>query len=159
MKFDSKLCTALSLVIISSGAMAVEKDVSEKQVPAAVHSSFKQAYPGSKDVKYQEETADGKTVYEVEFKDKGKNHEASYSAEGSLIETEETIKTSELPKPIVDAVKAKYPKAVLKEAEKVLKPDGTVSGYEVDITEGKTALELELDNTGKILKAEVEKKG
>ncbi len=92
----------------------------------------------------------------MEFKEHGKEFEATYSAEGALIETEEEIKTAELPKAVMDAVKKAYPHATMKEAEKVLKPDGTVSGYEVDVADGKKKLELKLDTSGAIAKTENE---
>ncbi len=47
-----------------------------------------------------------------------------------------------------------HPKARIEEAEKVMQPDGTVSGYEVEIKVGGKELELELDTSGKILTTE-----
>ncbi len=45
----------------------------------------------------------------------------------------------------------------MKEAEKLLKPDGSIHGYEVEIKDGKKELEIHLDAAGKILKTETEK--
>ena len=38
-----------------------------------------------------------------------------------------------------------------------MKPDGTVSGYEVEIVAGKKHLDIELDTNGAILETETEK--
>jgi uncharacterized membrane protein YkoI len=157
MKTYQTTLAVVTLAAFSSLASAGEKDVSAKQVPQAVHEAFQKAYPAAKSPKYSTEITDGKTTYEVEFKDHGKEFEATYSAEGTLIETEEEIKTTELPKAVVDAIEKAHPGAKLKEAEKVLKTDGTVSGYEVEIKVGKKELELTVDPSGAIVKTEDEK--
>ena len=125
-------------------------------MPQAVHDAFKKAYPNAKELKYVQEVMEGKTAYGIEFKHKGRNIEAVYHADGTLIATEEEIRISELPEAIATAVKTAHPKSTLKEAEKILKPDGAVSGYEVEIKEGKKEFELELDAHGTILKTEAE---
>jgi len=88
---------------------------------------------------------------------KSKELEALYSAEGLLIKTEEEIEIAKLPALIVQVIGKDYPKALLKEAEMILKPDGAVSGYEVEIEDGKKEVKLELDASGKILKTETNK--
>jgi hypothetical protein len=103
---------------------------------------------------YKEEITDGKAFFEIEFKQKSKEFEALYCAEGFLIETEEEIKITELPALIVQVIGKHYPKALQKEAEKILKPDEAVGGYEVEIEDGKKEVKLELDTRGKVLKAE-----
>lgn len=149
--------TLLGLAALSTGAYAGEENkLTEQQVPKPVLEAFHKAYPQAQDAKYEEEKEAGKTVYEVEFKDQGVKREASYAAEGTLIETEEDIKPDALPAAITEALKKTYPHATVKEAEKVMKPDGTVSGYEVEIKDGKKELEIHLDAAGKILKTETE---
>jgi len=153
MKTHSLILSAAALAVLSTFASATEKELTAKQVPQAVHEAFQKAHPAVKEAKYSEETADGKTLYEVAFKDGGKKFEASYSADGTLIETEEEIKTAELPAPVLDAVKKAHPHAAVHEAEKVTKADGT-TGYEVEIADGKKKLEIELDAAGTIVKTE-----
>lgn len=154
------LSTLITLGIaagLSFAALAEEKELSSKQVPQAVHEAFQKAHPGARGVEYSEDTLDGKPAYEVEFKDQGKEVEALYDANGVLLATEEAIKLAELPEAVVGAIKKEHPHATLKEAEKILKPDGTLRGYEVDIAEGRKHLELEVDPNGTILKTEQEK--
>ncbi|ARO87442.1 hypothetical protein EBAPG3_006440 [Nitrosospira lacus] len=137
-------------------ANAEEKALSKHEVPKAVIEAFEKAHPNAKGVKFEEETFEGKKAYEAEYKEHGKEYEFLYGADGVLLQTEETIDAKTLPQPVVEAISKAYPKATIKEAEKVMKPDGTVTGYEVEIrTEGKK-LEIELDTSGKILKTERE---
>jgi uncharacterized membrane protein YkoI len=160
MKIYPTTLAVLALATVSSLAGAAEeKQLPAKQVPQAVHEAFQKAYPAAKEATYLEKTKDGKITYEVEFKERGKKLEAAYSAEGAWIETEEEIKTAELPEAVVNAIKKAHPHATIKEAEKVLTLDGTVSGYEVELAEGKKRLEIELDANGAIVKTEAEKGG
>lgn len=150
--------TLLGLAALSTGANAgEEKKLTEQQVPKPVLEAFHTAYPQALGVKYEEDKVAGKTVYEVEFKDQGVEREATYAAEGTLIETEEDIKPDALPAAVTEALKKAHPHATLKEAEKLMKPDGSVSGYEVEIKDGKKEVEIHLDAAGKILKTETEK--
>jgi len=150
--------TLLGLAALSTGANAgEEKKLTEQHVPKPVLEAFHKAYPQAADIKYEEEKEAGKTVYEVEFKDQGVKREASYAAEGTLVETEESIKPDELPAAVTEALKKAHPHATVKEAEKLMKPDGSVHGYEVEIKDGKKELEIHLDAAGKILKTEAEK--
>lgn len=152
------ISTLLGLVALSTGAVAGgEKKVTEQQVPKPVLEAFHKAYPQAQDLKYETDSKAGKTVYEVEFKDRDIMREATYTAEGTLLETEEDIKTDTLPASITESLKKAHPKATIEEAEKVMKPDGKVSGYEVEIKNGKKVLEIHLDAAGKILKTETEK--
>jgi uncharacterized membrane protein YkoI len=157
-KTKLSIAALLGYAAFSSFALAgEEKELTQKEMPQAVLEAFQKAYPKAKDVKYSEEKAmDGKMAYEVEFKEAGKEFEAVYSAEGTLIETEQEIKTAELPDAIVQAIRKAHPQAMLKEAEKIMRPDGTVRGYEVEIADGQKRLELELDAGGAILETEVE---
>jgi uncharacterized membrane protein YkoI len=158
MKTTQTTLAVITLAAFASIAAAgEEKELSAKQVPQAVHEAFQKAYPGAKSPKFSQEVSDGKTTYEVEFKEQGKEIEATFSAEGTLLETEQEIKISELPKEIVAAIEKAHPGAKLKEAEKLLKADGSLSGFEVEIKVGKQELELTLDPSGTILKTEAEK--
>jgi hypothetical protein len=89
---------------------------------------------------------------QAEYKENGKEYEFLYGADGVLLQKEETIDAKTLPEPVVQAISKAHPKATIKEAEKVMKPDGTITGYEVELkTKGKK-LKLELDTNGQILK-------
>ena len=126
------------------------------QLPKAVIAAFEKAFPNAKELEFEEELFEGKTAYEVEYKRDGKEYEFLYSTEGVLIQKEEDIDVKTLPDPVIQAILKAHPKAKIKEAEKLMKPDGTVTGYEVEIKVAGKELELELDVNGKIMKTENE---
>jgi len=151
----------MSVVLIASPmifgqANASEKELKKDQVPKAVISAFEKAFPNAKELEFEEELFEGKTAYEVEYKRDGKEYEFLYSPEGVLIQKEEEIDVKTLPDPVIQAILKAHPKAKIKEAEKLMKPDGTVTGYEVEIKVAGKELELELDVNGKIMKTENE---
>jgi len=155
--------TALALMACLPAAVASEERGSTiKDIPQpvleAVHEVFQKVYPAATKLEYEEESVDGKIAYEVQFKDKGKGKkfELLYSADGALIETEEEIRISKLPKAVVKSIKKEHPQAKLKEAEQILNPDGTVRAYEVEFSDSKKVFELEIDPSGVILKTVTE---
>ena len=155
MKTQFWITTILITFLIAFGqASASEKEVNKHQVPKAVLEAFEKAYPNAKEVEFEKEMIEGKAVYEVEYTENGREYEILYDSDGMILQMEETLDVKALPESIVQAISKAYPKATIEDAEKVMKPDGTVTIYEVEIkTEGKK-LELELDINGKILKTE-----
>ena len=144
----------IAVPMIFGQANAGEKELNKNQVPKAVIAAFEKAYPNAKGLEFEEETFAGKAAYEVEYKENGVAYEFLYSADGKLLQKEEEIKVKSLPEPVVQAIKKEHPKAKIKEAEKLMKPDGTVTGYEVEIKADGKEIELELDVSGNILKTE-----
>ena len=149
------ITTILTTFLIAFGqANASEKELSKQQVPKAVLEAFEKAYPNAKDVEFEKETIEGKAVYEVEFKENDREYEILYDSTGVILQIEEALDVKALPESIVQAISKAYPKATIEDAEKVMKPDGTVTVYEVEIKMEGKKLELELDASGKILKSE-----
>src|SRR5579871_5972770 len=62
---------------------------------------------------------------------------------------EEQLKESDVPKPVIDAVKKKYPKGKLKSFGKEIEQDKSVT-YEVEVEDGKRQIDVELTPEGKI---------
>jgi uncharacterized membrane protein YkoI len=135
---------------------AVEKELGKSQVPKAVIEAFEKAFPNAKGMEFEEEMFEGKVAYEVEYKKNGMEYEFLYSPDGALLQKEGEIDGEMLPLPVVLAIKKAYPKAEIKEVEQVMKPDSTVTGYEVEIKVAGKEIELELDVGGNILKTENE---
>jgi len=155
MKTKKVMVAALGTALVLFGqANAGGKELAKHQVPKAVLDAFEKAHPGAKGVKFEQEALEGKTAYEVEYKESGREYDFLYGADGTLLRKEEEIDAKALPETVVQAVMKAHPKARIEEAEKVMQPDGTVSGYEVEIKVGGKELELELDTSGKILTTE-----
>ncbi|HLX59858.1 MAG TPA: hypothetical protein VKX17_01130 [Planctomycetota bacterium] len=77
-------------------------------------------------------------------------------AEEKTADKEVDVEVKDLPKAVVDGVKAAQPGCTITAAEKQTKKDGTIV-YEVDVTNGGKKFELDVDPTGKVL-ANVEEK-
>jgi uncharacterized membrane protein YkoI len=146
----------IAVPMIFGQANAGEKELHKNQVPKAVIAAFEKANPNAKGLEFEEETFEGKAAYEVEYKKNGKEYELLYSADGALLQKEEEIDGKSLPEPVAQAIKKAHPKGEIKEVEQLMKPDGTVTGYEVEIKVVGKEVELELDVSGKILKTENE---
>lgn len=146
----------IAVPMILGQANAGEKELKKDQVPKAVIAAFEKAFPNAKELEFEEELFEGKTAYEVEYKKDGVEYEFLYSADGKLLQKEEEIDVKTLPDPVIQAILKAHPKAKIKEAEKLMKPDGTVTGYEVEIKVAGKEIELELDVSGNILKTENE---
>ena len=133
-----------------------ENTPSGQEVPFAVLEAFKKAYPEAVNAKFEEEINNGEPVYEVEFIDQGVDIEASYLADGTLIQIEQEIQLEELPEAVIGAILEAYPDAILIEAEKIMAADGSVRSYEVEIEDDDVELEIHLDPNGTILDSELE---
>jgi Putative beta-lactamase-inhibitor-like, PepSY-like len=114
-------------------------------VPAAVTKAFNDKYPNATNVKWGKESA---KEYESEFKLNGTNVSANFGSDGSWLETETTLKVSDLPAAVSDAIKKNYPGAVITNAEKLEEP-GNKLLYEtvIKVNGKKKTLELNADGT------------
>lgn len=147
---------AAALLMVFGQANAGEKELRKHQVPKAVIEAFEKAYPNAKEVEYEQEMFNGKTAYEVEYKENGKEYEFLYGADGVLLQKEEEIDGKSLPDAVLQGIRKTYPKAEIKEVEQLMTPDGKITGYEVEIKTAGKEIELELDVGGNILKSENE---
>jgi uncharacterized cupredoxin-like copper-binding protein len=101
------------------------------QLPAAITTAFKNAYPNATIRGTAKETEGGKTVYEVESIENGKAHDFIYSADGTVMEIEEELNPADLPAPVAAGVKKLYPTATIAVAEKLTR--GTMIQYELQL--------------------------
>jgi len=152
------MTVGVALLATIGQANAEEKTLSKHQVPKAVTEAFEKDHPDAKGVKFEKEMFEGKQGYEAEYKENDKEYESLYAADGALLQKEEAIDVKDLPEAVAHAVSKVHPHAKIKEAEKLMSPDGTLTGYEVEIkNKGKgREIELQLDTNGKILKTERE---
>jgi len=114
-------------------------------VPAAAKAAFEKAYPGATKVKWSREKED----FEVDFLLASKEMAAVYTGNGVLKETEEAIAVKNLPQPVLAYIKQHYSKAVIKEAAKVTKADGTIN-FEAEVNH----TDLIFDTNGNFIREE-----
>ncbi len=112
-------------------------------VPAAVKAAFAKKYPTITKVKWDKENEN----YEASF-DLGKaDCSVLFDASGNIIETEIEIEINELPKGVLDYVKAHYPSKKAKEAAKITDAKGAIT-FEVELK----GMDVLFDNEGKFIK-------
>ena len=139
---------AAAVSLLSLSAAAQEKKITAKQVPAAVITAFKASYPNATIRGYAQEKENGKVFYEIESREGTTQRDILYNADGTVAEIEESIAATDLPAAAQEAIKQKYPKAVIVLAEKTTA--GDTVGYEVSLRQGRKRLGMEFDSSGKV---------
>ncbi|MEK7404366.1 MAG: PepSY-like domain-containing protein [Acidobacteriota bacterium] len=150
-----------TLLVLSPVARGQEAKVSLEKAPKSVIEAVKVRFKDAALTGASSETEESKTVYEVTIKDKGQNIDVTLTPEGEILLIEREITRKDLPKAVAKALADKYPKAVYKIVEEIIKVEKkreTLAYYEVLlVTAGKQALEVQVSAEGKILNEE--KKG
>ena len=146
------LTAILGMAACTLVARAEDETIPLDKVPPAVMAAVKAKFPGAEIKGAEKEVEDGKTTFEIELKDAGRDVDVALSADGTILEIEKELPIADLPRPVAAAVKAKYPKATLKTAEEITK--GEAKSYEVVVEEAGRKKEVALDSKGKILENE-----
>lgn len=102
--------------------------LSVKQVPEKVKTSFRYYHHDNKHVYWEKENGH----YEANFKQNNISISQLFDKEGKLLETETNMPLTELPTPIKDFIHKTYKNAKIKEAAKILYPDGRLN-YEAEV--------------------------
>lgn len=97
------------------------------KVPGPVKNAFAAGYPGQP-AKWEKE----KGQFEAGFRKAGNNISVLFMPDGTVVETEIEIKVEALPGAVLDYVKTHYKAAVIKEAAKITKADGSLQ-YEAAV--------------------------
>jgi hypothetical protein len=139
---------AVAMLALSAVAQEQEKKVTAKDVPAAVITAFKSAYPNATIRGYASEREDGKQYYEIESREGNLHRDVLYNPDGTVAEVEESLNASDLPADALKAIKQKYPKGVITLAEKTTV--GDTVGYEVSVKQGGKRFAMEFDSSGKV---------
>jgi hypothetical protein len=140
---------------LTSQAIAGDKKITKKDVPAAVLKAFEAAFPKVKVNEYLTESEGGKTFYEFETVEGTIKRDILYTPEGTLVEVEEVLTTETIPAEIAKAVTADIPKAKIVGGEKTTK--GNDVTFELKIKSGKKTGKVVLSADGKIIKKEMKK--
>jgi len=156
-KFGSGGVAIVMGLAVGAFAVGAEEEKEEKiavdALPPAVTKAIKDKFPKAGIAGAIKETEDGKMTYEVALLEDKKEFEVKADAEGKILEVEREIAVADLPAAVRDAVKKKYPKAEIEEAEEVTK--GEIKTYEVIVeVEDDKERELSIDAAGKILEDE-----
>ncbi len=147
------LCGAAVLVVVTAAARADEEKVPLDKLPGAVVEAIKAKFPKAELVSADKETEKDKITYEVTIKNGAQELEVTVTPEGKILTVAREIPVGDLPKAVLAAIKARYPRATLKSAEEISEDDKVVE-YEVVIAVGKKKLEVTFDPKGKFIEEE-----
>jgi Protein of unknown function (DUF2874). len=111
-------------------------------VPNVVKSAFARDFHGEKGTWEKE-----KSMYEVNFKPKGKSMSALYDANGNKTETETDIKISELPVSAITYISEHFKHQKIRGASMITKANGEIN-YEAELT----AKDVLFSGDGKFIK-------
>jgi uncharacterized membrane protein YkoI len=153
--FMMGMLVSLSLVGVGSATRADEQKVPLKDLPKAVVDAVRVRFPEAVLKDSAKETDGGKSTYEVALKYKGKDVDVALTPDGKLVEIETVIGSKDLPKAVLSAIGAKYPKATMEKAEEIIEFGGgkEFKSYEVLLATGeKKFIEVKYSAEGKVLK-------
>ena len=135
---------------LTAACSAAETSVKLADAPAAVRDAITAAAGKPVDM-IDKEQDNGKTYYEADYEMKGTKCSVKVDEAGTVVERETAVTKKELPKAVRAALKAKYPKAQIKEAEKVEANGETY--FELHVTADKKSeevREVKVSTDGKI---------
>ncbi len=146
---------ALCLVVATAKVRSQEEAVSPDKIPKAVMDALLTKFPKAKIDKCVKEKEGDDIIYDIEFKQEGRNCEADIKENGTYLNFEKAIAAKELPKAVSDAIAKRYPKATMNEImeeTEVKGKDEKLSAYEVVlVTADKKEVEVRVSPDGKIL--------
>lgn len=119
----------------------------QKVAPETVKKAFAQKYAAAKSVKWDSESAN---EWEAEFTLNGKEMSASYDNAGKWLESETEVSSKELPAAVSATLKKQF--AGYKTGEMSIFESPEMKGFEIALTKDKSALEVLIDASGKVLK-------
>lgn len=147
---------ALAGLFLLTAARADEEKVPLDKVPRAVLDAVKAKYPGAELVGASKEKENNETIYELAIKYQGHKMDVSFKTDGTLVSAEKEIDAKDLPKPVAEALEAKYPKATYKKVEEVME-DNKLTYEVLLVTADKKRVEVVVEPQGKIVKEEEKK--
>ena len=156
--------SALAVLLMAATMARAEEEKGKKipldKAPKAVRDAINGRFPGAEVSSVEKETENGKVVYDVELKQKGRKYEMDIQEDGTIIEIEKEIVLKNLPPSVMQALKAKFPMAAIKEVMEVNKVKGKEEKpihFEVTIeTADKKTQEVIVSLDGKSIKKEGE---
>jgi Putative beta-lactamase-inhibitor-like, PepSY-like len=129
-------------VIAAINLSAHAQKMAAARVPTVVKATFAKQFAGAT-AKWEKENGE----YEAGFTMDGKDMSALFTADGKLMESEVSMKPSELSAKILAYIKANYKDKKIKGGAKITKADGVVN-YEAEVN----GVDVMFDANGKFLK-------
>ena len=146
-----KTLLAIGLGVVGAMTLAAwageknEDEVSLDRLPPAVKATILREAKGAAIKQIEREREGGKIVYEAEWTADGHKHEAKVSAEGALIELEETVSPKAVPAAVKAVAAEKFPANVKVEYERK-----TIVLYELEVEIDGREIEVLVTPTGHV---------
>lgn len=152
MRHQTLLCAVLALAAASTLA-AKEVKLTKAQVPDPVLQAAAHQAPGATMTGFAREEEKGKTVYEVEMRDKGRGTDLILSPAGKVLTEEKTLTLAELPAAVRHGFETSaWGKAKVLKVEQVTNSETPIaSTYELTVQQHGKHHELELAADGKLI--------
>jgi uncharacterized membrane protein YkoI len=96
----------------------LDMEITEASLPEPVRAAALKLYPGAEFDKAKRITRDGRTVFEVQYKDEDRDLEAVFGADGALIERKDELDEGDLPDKVLDKIAADHPGARIRRARR-----------------------------------------
>lgn len=141
-----KLILFMAAGIFALGANA--QKVADAQVPPIMKQSIEKLHPGVKVDKWEKE----QNGYEAEFHEGGVEKSVVLGPNGQLMQTEEQLATTALPKAVSDYIAANMAGKKIKEASKITDSKNVVT-YEAEVD----GIDFIFDANGTMIRKEVKK--
>jgi ribosomal protein S17E len=119
----------------------------QKSAPEAVTKAFTQKFATAKSVKWDNESAN---EWEAEFMMNGKEMTSSFDLNGKWLETETEISSKDLPAAVTATLAREF--AAYKTGEMSIIENPEMKGFEIALKKDKSAVEVVIDASGKVLK-------
>jgi ribosomal protein S17E len=119
----------------------------QKSAPEAVTKAFAQKFATAKSVKWDNESAN---EWEAEFMMNGKEMTSSFDLNGKWLETETEISSKDLPAAVAATLAREF--AAYKTGEMSIVENPEMKGFEIALKKDKSAVEVVIDASGKVLK-------
>ncbi len=140
-----------SLCVLLFGAticlVAQEKAIEKASVPAAVLKAFADAYPKAVIKGCKTESEKGKKFFEVESLDGKTKRDLLYTADGTVVEVEESVEMSQVPDAVTKALKKDFPSGKIVGSEKTT--HGGTTSFEFVVKSGNKKVEVAYSPEGK----------
>jgi hypothetical protein len=154
--FGMVMIVAIPTICAAQGGTKEEK-VKSSQLPAAVAQAIRSECPGCTIAKATREKENGVSIYDFEFKP-GQG-EMDVAADGSIIDRETVVQTSDVPAPALDAIRKAggtikqiardEVRAELKDG-RIIKLDTPKYLYEADLVKGNKVGEVVVTPEGQV---------
>lgn len=123
----------------------------KENVPVKVKTAFEQKFPNATKVKWEKEND---TEWEAEFRMNNNEYSANFDNKGNWLETEYEVEMKDIPEAVKSTLDNEFASYEIEESEVSENAEGTF--YEFELEKDETEMEVVIDQSGKVVKKEVE---